>query len=346
MYGWERNRRQPMPDAALFYAAVLFLLLLCGFAIGFAYQPMTSAPPIATVSLSANSTMDVEQEQPMTWQERLQDWWVEGWLQRFFVPEETETTEDSGLFWLAESVSWHLPWRLELDDTQNSNNLDSRFQPDEEGLLFWNQHKETVKDPQVAIYCTHSTETYTPFAGEPKESGKRGGVYVAATVVAETLTQKNIGVVVDDTIHDYPDWNKSYSNSLATASKLLGDYPSLKFLIDLHRDAGVSKENSTVEIDGKSAARIMLVVGSDARYEHPNWKENLALAERIGRRMEEMYPGLLRTVKVQDGRYNQHLSTNAILVEMGATENTIEEVEYASQMLAEVLASILAEENG
>ena len=94
MYGWERNRRQPMPDAALFYAAVLFLLLLCGFAIGFAYQPMTSAPPIATVSLSANSTMDVEQEQPMTWQERLQDWWVEGWLQRFFVPEETETTEE------------------------------------------------------------------------------------------------------------------------------------------------------------------------------------------------------------------------------------------------------------
>jgi stage II sporulation protein P len=235
-----------------------------------------------------------------------------------------------------------LPWNFDANNEDDVEDLVFNYAAGDESSYYWNQNS-TSDNPLVAIYSTHSAESYTPYSGQQSVSGQRGGVYVASSVVAETLAKKNIGTIVDDTIHDYPNWNKSYSNSLVTARNLLDNNPSLKIIIDMHRDGGVSKENTTAEINGKSAARIMFVVGSNQRYEHPYWEQNLAFAQKIGDKMEEMYPGLLRTVKVQNGRYNQQVSTHSILVEMGATENTIEEVEYSSVLLANVLAEILKE---
>lgn len=237
-----------------------------------------------------------------------------------------------------------LPWDLSESKNNNEEELIFNYAAGDESSYYWNQ-KTKIEAPLVAIYSTHSAESYTPYSGQASVSGSRGGVYVASSVVAETLAKQNIGTVVDDTIHDSPNWNKSYSNSLKTASRLLSENPSVKIIIDMHRDGGIPKDKTTVEINGKSAAKIMLVVGSNQRYEHPYWQQNLELAESIGKKMEDMYPGLLRTVKVQNGRYNQHISTHSILVEMGATENTIEEVEYSSVMLANVLAEILKELN-
>lgn len=264
-----------------------------------------------------------------------------GWGQlwsHFFAMATGISLEESDFPRWQSILSACLPWRFSRE--QEEDELIFHYAAGDESSYFWNQNEDT-ENPLVAIYSTHSAESYTPYSGQPSVSGSRGGVYVASSVVAETLAKENIGTVVDDTIHDSPNWNKSYSNSLATAQKLLNTYPSIKILIDMHRDAGVSKENTTVEINGKKAARIMFVVGSNQRYEHPYWEQNLSFAEQIGEKMEELYPGLLRTVKVQNGRYNQHVSTHSVLVEMGATENTIEEVEYSASMLAEVLAEVL-----
>ena len=233
-----------------------------------------------------------------------------------------------------------LPWDFSEAAEDDAAKLVFNYAAGDESSYFWNQN-DISEEPQVAIYSTHSAESYTPYSGQASVSGERGGVYVASSVVAEALAKKNIGTVVDDTIHDSPNWNLSYKNSLQTASRLLNEYPSVRILIDMHRDAGLPKEKTTVEINGKKAAGIMLVVGSNQRYEHPYWQENLAFAESIGEKMQEMYPGLLRAVKVQNGRYNQHISTHSILVEMGATDNTIEEVEYSAAMLADVLAAVL-----
>lgn len=214
-------------------------------------------------------------------------------------------------------------------------------------IFLWNQYRrqleEAAKQVRVAVYSTHSSESYTSSSGAAKLYGELGGVYRASEVMAERLRSAGIGVVVDETIHDWPDWNKSYSNSLETAKRLLKTYTELDILIDMHRDAGVSREDSVVNIDGKPAARLMLVVGSNQRYQHDNWQENEAFMRQIADLMDEMYPGLLRRVSVQSGRYNQHVSTNAILVEMGTTENTIEEVEYSARLLANVLQRLLGE---
>ncbi len=222
-----------------------------------------------------------------------------------------------------------------------------QFTADSEGLFFWLRYQDELRaaaeEIRVAVYSTHSAETYTAFAGAAKVYGEHGGVYVASSALAERMLAAGCGVYVDETIHDWPDWNKSYANSRQTAENLLAKYPKLQMLIDMHRDAGVSRENSFTQINGRSAARIMLVVGSEQRYENPNWQQNQALMQQIGDKMEEMYPGLLRRVAVQSGRYNQDLFDGAILVEMGTTENTIDEVEYSAQLLADVLLAVLSE---
>ncbi|MEG1500514.1 MAG: stage II sporulation protein P [Clostridiales bacterium] len=210
--------------------------------------------------------------------------------------------------------------------------------------------KDKKKDPQAAsakplvgIYCTHNAEGYLPTQGVAKEAGKNSGIFSVATELQKALAAEGIGAVLCDTIHDYPDWNKSYVNSLVSMKKMKAENPSLQFFIDVHRDANVGKSNF-IEIDGKKAAKVLFIVGSEKRAKHPNWQQNLAFAQKIGNALESSYPGILRGVRVQSGRYNQHFSPHAILMEMGSAENAQEDVQYSANLLAKILAPIIEEE--
>lgn len=198
--------------------------------------------------------------------------------------------------------------------------------------------KTDIGKPLIGIYNTHNAETYLLTDGVEKMEGKNGGVSKAAQALKNALEGKGIGAVVDTTIHDYPNWPKSYSNSLKTAKKLLTEYPSIQILIDIHRDAMPSRENSIVKINGLNTARISFIVGSDTRLPHPNWRKNWAYANFLAEKMEARYPGLLKTVRVQSGRYNQHINAHGILIEVGSTKNSTAEAERAMDYFAEVLA--------
>lgn len=196
--------------------------------------------------------------------------------------------------------------------------------------------------PLVGIYCTHNAECYLPSQGVEKLEGKNGGVYLVAQHLKETLESKyGIGTVLSDTIHDYPDWSKSYTNSLVTLEGMKKEHPSIQLFIDMHRDALTPKDTTTTEIDGVKVSKIMFIVGSDNRLPHPNWRKNRDFAQKIANEMEKSYPGLLKGVRVQDGRYNQHVSTHAILLEMGGTENTLEETKKSAEMFAAVVNNLV-----
>ena len=75
--------------------------------------------------------------------------------------------------------------------------------------------------------------------------------------------------------------------------------------------------------------------------EKPNWKENAKLAIKLTNKLNELYPGLARDVYYKTGRYNQHVSTNAILIEVGSTLTTLEEAERACIYLAEAISQIV-----
>jgi stage II sporulation protein P len=192
----------------------------------------------------------------------------------------------------------------------------------------------------VAIYHTHNAESYVPSQGQSKLEGHNGGVSVVGDEVTKVLEEKGIRVVHDLTIHDYPDFPTSYIHSAVTAQRLVKDNPNLSVLMDLHRDAGLPQKETAI-VNGQTVARIMLIVGNSDQLPNPHWRDNYAFAQKIGHLLETHYPGVLKGVRLKDGRFNQHISKQAILVEVGSDKNTLEEAEGAGRCLGEVLAEIV-----
>ncbi|WP_406677949.1 stage II sporulation protein P [Moorella sp. ACPs] len=198
-------------------------------------------------------------------------------------------------------------------------------------------------NPLVAIYNTHNAESYQPSEGQAKFPGKNGGVSQVAAVLAETLSKDyGVPVVRSTTIHDYPDFTRSYANSEKTLKRMLAENPSVLVALDIHRNAGLPAP-PVVEINNQKVAQVLIIVGSNARLEHPNWRQNEAFAQRVAKKMDEFYPGLCLGVRVQEGRYNQHLLPRALLLEIGSDNNTLEEAERSARLVARVLATVVEE---
>ena len=200
------------------------------------------------------------------------------------------------------------------------------------------------EEVQVILYHTHNAETYQPDDGVSKVSGQNGGVVDAAKVFQDALQKKyGIRTAHSTTIHDYPDWSRSYQNSLNTAKQLLQAYPEAKAVFDIHRDAGfTSKKTTTATVHGRKAAKIMMVIGCN----HDNWQENLAFARTLEEKCNTLYPGLLReNIRIKEtGRYNQQVNGHAVLLEIGSDLNTQAEAEYAMECFAHVVYEVLKDQ--
>lgn len=214
--------------------------------------------------------------------------------------------------------------------------------------------------PQVLIYHTHSYEAYLQQDGQEyaecsKWRTKDNGYNIAAVgdALARELSGKyGIAVLHDTTDNECSQLGTAYSRSLKTIQKDLADHPGLGILVDLHRDAynsGINPES--VQLDGKNVARIMLVVGTGVGQtgvgfaEKPDWQKNMLLAQAITDELNGFYPYFARKISVKTGRYNQHVSTGAILVEVGHNQNTLEEALNAMPYLAQAIADALGSMN-
>ncbi|NLT94536.1 MAG: stage II sporulation protein P [Clostridia bacterium] len=202
------------------------------------------------------------------------------------------------------------------------------------------QPVELTKDPVVLVYNTHNAETYQPTDGKAKLEGKNAGVAKVAQVLAEELQEKyGLKTIRSETIHDYPDWSRSYINSMQTVQALLKANKTIRAVFDVHRDAGFkSKETTTVKIAGKNAASLIIVIGT----EHNRWRENLAFAEKLEAKANELYPGLIRDIRIAENRrYNQHLHPGSMILEFGCDLNTLEEAQYSARLFAKVVAEVI-----
>lgn len=215
--------------------------------------------------------------------------------------------------------------------------------------------------PLVAIVHAHGQESYLPAvvalarADDPNADASRiesftmdesvNMLRVGEELARYLATAHGIGSVQSRRIHDrHADGFRlgAYERSLETMTEILRRYPTVKVLLDLHRDAP-GREHTTTTIDGVSMATIYVIVGTDRMLEHPNWEKNYTFARRLVATMEQMYPGLSRGILVRDERYNQHVMERSLLLEVGGQENTLEEVFASVHALGEVLARIAAE---
>ena len=210
----------------------------------------------------------------------------------------------------------------------------------------------TGDEPTVLIYHTHAMESYTPQTGEDyteevpfRTADLDYNMVSIGTRLAELLEKAGISVLHDTTLHDAASYNGSYASSRETVEGYLVQYPSIRLVLDIHRDAAEDGNGHQVAATAETAqgdtARLMLVLGSEAGgLYNPNWQENYALAVKLQAVLEQESPGLCRELRLTDQRYNQDLSPGALLIEVGAAGNTHEEALRAMTPLAEAIAAL------
>jgi stage II sporulation protein P len=207
-------------------------------------------------------------------------------------------------------------------------------------------------EPQVLILHTHATETYRTHAGlwfAPEDTARSTDTDVdmcaVGRVMTETLNAAGIRTLHDETLNDYPSYTGSYENSRAVAQRYLKDYPSIKVILDVHRDA--MEANGTriapvCSIGGRQAAQVMLICGCNngTTVPIPDCHQNLRFAAAWEQQMEKNYPGFTRPVLYSYRYYNQDLSTGALLIEVGGHGNSLDEALYAGHLAAQALAAL------
>lgn len=204
-------------------------------------------------------------------------------------------------------------------------------------------------DPQILIVQSHSTEAFLPEPGweyeetelcrtlDPKYSVIRLGDEIAAI-----LEQYGIAVLHDKTINDYPSYAGSYDRMEAIIQAYLEQYPSIRMVLDVHRDAFEEPDGSLGGTAENGTAKVMLVTGTnEGGLYHPDWDTNLSFSLKLEALLDLNSPGLSRGISLTTQRYNQHLTPYSLLAEFGAAGDTLQEALSAARAFAYSLAQLL-----
>ena len=212
-----------------------------------------------------------------------------------------------------------------------------------------------AEGPQILIVHTHGSEAYTPDGTdiyEPSDNNTRTldenfNVVRVGEEMERVFTELGLGVVHDTTLYDYPRYSGAYSRSAEAVQRYLEQYPTIKIVLDVHRDALIGEDGTVYKavtrIDGTDTAQVMLVLGAGGGEGHPGWRENLTLACRIQAGMDTLYPTLARPMTMRTSTYNQELSPGSLLVEVGTHGNTLQEALAAARLFARSAGQVLLE---
>lgn len=241
-----------------------------------------------------------------------------------------------------------------IDGIAIKNASSAAINVDQEFAIAPNLGLTNTSDPQVLIVHTHTTEAYmTYYAGyfnagdEARTTDNGRNVVAVGDAIASQLQSAGIGVIHDTTIHDSP-YTGAYDRSAATIEKNLKQYPSIRVVLDIHRDAMDSSDKEkvkpTVVINGRKAAQLMIIASCcDTKdMPHPNWHENLRFALRLQNALNTQYEGIARPLYLVDSRYNEHLTKGSLLIEIGSEANTVSEAVYSGGILGKTLSQVLA----
>lgn len=207
--------------------------------------------------------------------------------------------------------------------------------------------------PQILIIHTHTTEAYTPDGTdiyEPSDENSRTleeeyNMLRIGDELERVFTEMGLSVLHDRGVYDYPRYNGAYTRSGEAVAEYLKEYPSLRLVLDVHRDALVDSNGTVYKVvttvDGVKAAQVMLVTGTDENgANHPDWTENLALAARLQKSLDTLYPTLARPMALRSSSYNQELSPGFLLVEIGSHGNTLQEALAGARCFARAAGAV------
>lgn len=185
----------------------------------------------------------------------------------------------------------------------------------------------------VAIYHTHSDESYKPSDGSDSIPF-RGGIFQVGDSYSSQLSRKGSRVLHDKTPHDPHDDN-AYYRSRRTAAQLLKKNPIAIF--DVHRDGVEDAGFYRRIISNQDVAQTRLVVGR----ENPRMSANLDFARRLMAYANKMHWPIIKEIFIGQGNYNQDLMPTALLIEAGTYTNRKEEAMRGITQLADAVPAVL-----
>ncbi|RAT96023.1 stage II sporulation protein P [Brevibacillus sp. Leaf182] len=199
----------------------------------------------------------------------------------------------------------------------------------------------------VYVYNSHNRESWfseTKPVGTSVDHPTRN-ISLISKHLSEALNDRGIGsdVSTDDIyqqlLNKKMHYSFSYAESLQVVKSATEKNKELYYFFDLHRDTA-PRERTTVTIKGKTYGRVLFVIGK----RNKSYEKNEAFATELHELMEKMYPELSRGVmekgaKTDHGEYNQSLSPGSLLIEIGGTENSVQESKNTAEALADVFAA-------
>ena len=211
----------------------------------------------------------------------------------------------------------------------------------------------TDEGPQILILHSHGSEAYSQNDGDLYQESDAyrttdctHNVVRVGEAMAEVFRSQGLQVIHDTNLYDYPAYNGSYDRSKAAVRDWLAKYPTIRIILDVHRDALVGSDGSIYKLvtqeNGKKTAQVMLVVGTDGGgAQHPYWIDNLALAVRFQQELVSDYVSLARPIVLRNSSYNQQLSPGYLLVEVGGHGNTLTEAVDGARLFAQSVSQVL-----
>jgi len=208
--------------------------------------------------------------------------------------------------------------------------------------------------PLVLVVHTHGTESFTPaghtqyyppFTAE-RTTDPANNVLAVGDAFTKQLEACGVPAIHCEIEHDSVSYNNAYYYSSQTVARYLQEYPTIRYVFDIHRDSVIAadgtKYKTYYDADGTPAAQVMLVVGTDAAgLADPNWRQNLAVATQFQRQMNALFPKLARPIDIRTERFNEQLSTGYLLLEIGSCGNTVAEAQDAARMCAQCVAEVI-----
>ena len=209
--------------------------------------------------------------------------------------------------------------------------------------------KKEIKNPIIYLYNSHQLENYNN--DSLAKFGITPNVLMMSYLLKEKLNEKNIPTIIEDTnITDFLsinnwDYSSSYKASRIFLLDKLNTYPTIKYFIDIHRDS-VGRDITTTTINGIKYAKILFVIG----LEHDNYAKNLEVTNNINDLFNKYYPGISRGILKKEGPgvngiYNQDISPNVILIEVGGVDNNTSEVMNTMNAVTDILVKYIGDDH-
>ena len=235
---------------------------------------------------------------------------------------------------------------------------DTSFNIDFDSILKKDNYLPTVTstdEPVVLIIHTHTSEaysaegkmSYTENEEYARSSDEEENIIAVGKVIADILNENGIKTVQSTTVHD-ESYKDSYKRSAETVKYYLEKYPTIKYVFDIHRDSIVKSNGEIVRpvtvVDGEAVAQVMCVVGTnEASGDTYEWENNLALALSLRSSLNQKYSNVARGTCLRPSSYNQHLAPVSLLIEIGASGNSLTEAQNAARLVALQLVELIKE---